>query len=1275
MVKFSWRTFVCWLLTIAVVESSSRISVQPDGGYTGIVFKVDEDVPEEACAEILQNLQVMLTDASRVLFIALDGKLFYKEVTVVVPQTWRDSRCKTQILTPRGASAYGVPDVYVTDEHPVHRKSPYTQQSKGCGHTGDFMAIPFHFLTSWNHTWEAWGDPSKVFVHEWAKLRYGIFDEHGYADDPLYPNYYKVNGQVVPTGTSNVPISGAWMSQDGQEGCDPTMSGCHFVPSSNNQQATCSLGYFSFLPNVHRYCGKDDQWMVDQALAPTKHNVLCQAKSAQDIIMGHDDLRGRTRSPDMNSPPEVNVRVVKEPKPKYVLILESSSSMIKRNLWKWVSKAAQKFIRHDLADNSRLAIVTFSNDSVVQHPMASLTDENARARVADTIPDKYKVQRSPDQRCVICGVQTAMQSVLDGDEAGTHVILVTRGDNNTLSLTDESLILEHARYYQVKFSAILVPESARPALAFYDSLSKASGGKTFVFSTTKNNMVGAEMYHGMTQAFEDMRRLDTNYPADIPVNVYAMTATREEASLKTSGTFAIDSTLGRDTQFGIIVDDADDYFIQSVTFFDGVGVKYGPYNSLTNNFNVINLKTINFRQDSNAPPFDDPAHLGMEWEYEVQWYDGGDRQLENVITVESKARNLGSFGLITVALWTNSESSSDIVTSQHPLAMFVQVSRGNSPVIMARVTVTVSVSLDDGSVVNLDPIDLYDNGNGDPDLTAGDGIYSRYLVQYPASGRYSFIAQVDDNSARAYTIQVGRNGRAMPTKPPSPGLPVCCGSQIEVPTDLRLSTGSFRRQFSGGPVIHLIDVPENDGQDRMPPSRIGDLRLESDDSGRKLVAQWTAPGDDFDTGNVSSYKFIFSEDVSDLLDPSRQPPILHTVSRQDAAGTEAKYSFTFKRYEKDYHVGLYAMDEAGNQANISNIVLVRLPTPPSTVDPNGGGGGDGQPSTPKDTDWVMVGIVTGVVVTLLLCLLVGLYVYFFVVRRRRGGHHGSMSKSSGVNVDLQHGGAGSDNSSYDDAKNSSSNQLVPQISTISNAYKAATVPNTVVGGPNGDANGSTSFANGITPTYWSASQLLKEHEERKLRENLAKTAVGGTGKMGSIAEETNIAYDYGTEPFHQYGYYTNGTTVDGYPVQLDLYFPPQANQYGGYNIDTHRLSTTDSVGGAYPVNYQPNGGDYNPTVMSSDTFNATVEGSDTVDMLRNSGNRGSNNNIPINNSGRNKVGPTGNGTAVPPKNSGSDNSSSGTLGITNPSLQGSLLSVNSGRPPSTMSKTRNITQV
>ena len=68
----------------------------------------------------------------------------------------------------------------------------------------------------------------------------------------------------------------------------------------------------------------------------------------------------------------------------------------------------------------------------------------------------------------------------------------------------------------------------------------------------------------------------------------------------------------------------------------------------------------------------------------------------------------------------------------------------------------------------------------DPDLVSGDGIYSRYLTSYSSRGRYKFFVSADDNENTAYTIQVGRQGRAMPMKPPTPGMPVCCGSQVKV---------------------------------------------------------------------------------------------------------------------------------------------------------------------------------------------------------------------------------------------------------------------------------------------------------------------------------------------------------------------------------------------------------------------------------------------------------------------------------------------------------------
>ena len=77
-------------------------------------------------------------------------------------------------------SYYRRPQFHVQDNHPIYGSRPYTQQSRGCGQPGDYVGLPFNFLTTWNNTWENFGDPAKLFVKEWAKLRYGTFDELGF---------------------------------------------------------------------------------------------------------------------------------------------------------------------------------------------------------------------------------------------------------------------------------------------------------------------------------------------------------------------------------------------------------------------------------------------------------------------------------------------------------------------------------------------------------------------------------------------------------------------------------------------------------------------------------------------------------------------------------------------------------------------------------------------------------------------------------------------------------------------------------------------------------------------------------------------------------------------------------------------------------------------------------------------------------------------------------------------------------------------------------------
>ena len=368
----------------------------------------------------------MFEESSHALYEALGGRVHIKSVSLVVPSAWRDGKCGRAIDTPKDVTApYRHADIVVAGTHPVHGDSPYTQQSKACGQPGDFMALPYEFLVRWNRTWETWGDPAKLFVHEWAKLRYGVFDEFGFNRDPLYPNHFKYNGQVLPTGTSDAPVSGYWIDEGGGPGCDPETESCHFRPSGSNDRVTCSLGYMHFLPSVKTFCGPGA--LYENVLAPTKHNVLCRGRSALDVILSHPDFV--YRNPAERETAEVDLRpeikVMREPEPQYVLVIETSSSLDDYGQWKWINKATQKFIRYDLPLNSNLAIVTFSNTSSVRHPMVRVDGDDVRGRLADTIPDKYHLTRS-EVKCLLCGVQKAIHDVLRNDMAGAHIILITR---------------------------------------------------------------------------------------------------------------------------------------------------------------------------------------------------------------------------------------------------------------------------------------------------------------------------------------------------------------------------------------------------------------------------------------------------------------------------------------------------------------------------------------------------------------------------------------------------------------------------------------------------------------------------------------------------------------------------------------------------------------------------------------------------------------------------------------------------------------------------------
>jgi len=376
---------------------------------------------------------------------------------------------------------------------------------------------------------------------------------------------------------------------------------------------------------------------------------------------------------------------------------------------------------------------------------------------------------------------------------------------------------------------------------------------------------------------------------------------------------------------------------------------------------------------------------------------------------------------------------------------------------------------------------------------------------------------------------------------------------------------------------------------------------------QELEAVWTAPGDDYNDGQVDSYVFVYSEDISDLLSPTSKTLQLIKLKRNDNAGDRVQYTIeNFKKYSRDYYIAVRAIDEAGNAGRLSNLVRVNIPAPPSSSTVNINSTPIPPPST---TDWTMIGVLLGVFSVLLILLFIGLCCHYS--RRKTKLTKAVIAaslRSSGVNADMPSPveSEKTDSSSYESDLKASSHHLVPQIR-----------PNV----------SSTSFANNITPTYWSASQLLSEHEQRKFQQKEYRQSIDEA--LGAIHEGVDYPEVNQYDPAYNYNYYSGQQQY------------PYSPGYDTQMYDAHHRYSTSSVNvsdisGHHVYSQQPNH-DYNMMVEEDARMNNNKVSSKLLVQ--------------------------------------SDISSS-TLGITNPSLQGSLLSLNDSiRQGSTVSKARNITQV
>nr|XP_045589593.1 calcium-activated chloride channel regulator 4-like [Procambarus clarkii] len=854
------------------------------------------------------------------MWTATEGRASLREVTVALPRTWRTDALTCSLLTPLlVSSAPTEGHIRITEPHPVFGARPWTQQSQGCGRPGDFIQLSGDLLRPVSN--DSHAHAARLLLAEWAKFRWGVFDERGHAGDPLFPPTYRdpTNAQWTATGCADGTVKG--------NTCDPALSGCSFLPDLyTNSHLSTSLLAFPDLPSVRLFCNDK----THKRVAPTKHNALCGGRSAWQIIQQTQDFAGGRNSVSNGSRGlEPMLRFVHQSSPRFVFVIEDTATMNLQRRWEFLRKAMRRVVVYDVPDGAHVGVVTFHSEARIVAPLTFIESEDSdmRQRVGSSLP-RNPSTTPESQKCILCGLKEALRVLDDsnkGDDGATLILITTGSGPTPQREVNEMTSLSEQRHLRVELVLYPLTERRGAATASHglEALIEFTRGSIF---TVMDEGVGNDSKVKMMVALMDalLAAVQQGAPAPAPgdpVLVHSAAYPGGIASMS-AGSFALDDSLGPSARFSVYYYDLN-HVGNAIQLAAPSGHMIASVNVQEEDGDV-NMIFINLEK----------AERGL-WTYSVE--NRADSHQGLYVQVTSKRNS--STGL-QVRLWTSSSSrsvnSSDPST---PVVIYAEVKAGVAPIMDARVVARLQRLGTNATGSNFHPmfLELWDNGIGDPDITKGDGVYSRYLPPLPGSpGRYLLSADIDYNSGLA-TVAKGPPTRHH--KSLSSHLPhyyqhgfdswnneqTCCGYALPHVHSRRAPP--FLRHVTWG-VLEVVSQPSH--RDNVPPSRILDLRVEVNNTVHEIKLRWTAPGDDWDVDRAHHYEAV----VAPYWKEARafQGDRLTGLPQPLPAGTLHTTNLHFTRYEELWFVTVRAVDEANNMGGVGNIAALWVPRPPTTYE-------------------------------------------------------------------------------------------------------------------------------------------------------------------------------------------------------------------------------------------------------------------------------------------------------------------------------------------------------
>ncbi|XP_036687479.1 calcium-activated chloride channel regulator 2 isoform X1 [Balaenoptera musculus] len=857
-----------------------------ENGYNGLLVAINPQVSEDQ--NLIPNIKEMITEASYYLFNATKRRVFFRNIKILIPATW-----KANNYSKVKQESYETANVIVTDWYGAHGDDAYTLQYRGCGEEGKYIHFTPDFLLNDDLT-AGYGSRGRVFVHEWAHLRWGVFDEYN-NEKPFY-----INGQnQIEVTRCSSDITGIFLCEGGpcpQENCVISKifkEGCMFIYNST-QNATASIMFMQSLSSVVEFCNASTHTQE----APNLQNQMCSLRSTWDVITDSDDFNNSFPMKGTELPPPPTFSLVQAGDKVVCLVLDVSSKMAKADRLLQLQQAAEFYLMQIVEIHTFVGIASFNSKGTIRTQLHQINNDDDRKLLVSYLPATVSAEA---ETSVCSGLKKGFEMVekLNGKAFGSVMILVTSGDDEHITNCFLTVLSSGSTIHTIALGS--------PAVKNLEELSHLTGGLQFFVpdKSNSNSMLDAfsRISSGTGDIFQQHIQLES-------IGEYV----KPHHQLK--NTVTVDHSVGNDTTFLVTWQTSGP---PEIVLFDPNGRKYYTDDFTTN----LAFRTARLWIPGTAKP-------GL-WTYTLNNTHHSSQVLK--VTVTSGASRSAVLPA-TVEAFVERDSTH----FPHPVTIYAIVRKGFYPILNATVTATIESETADPVTLK-----LFDDGAG-ADVIKNDGIYSRYFFSFAVNGRYSLKVRVNHSPSISTLAHSIPGSHAMYV----PGYITNGNIQMNAP---RKSVGrreeeqkwGFSRVSSGGSFF-VLGVPADPHPDVFPPCKIIDLKAVKVED--EVTLSWTAPGEDFDQGQANSYEIRVSKSLQNIQDDFNNAILVNTSKlNPQQAGTKEIFTLSSELFtngpehqpdgetQKSHriYVAIRAVDRNSLKSAVSNVAQASLLIPPNST--------------------------------------------------------------------------------------------------------------------------------------------------------------------------------------------------------------------------------------------------------------------------------------------------------------------------------------------------------